>query len=1154
MFGLAVGLGVLAAVIIANHIWGTSAAPLAAVALAPAVTAILGPPRPTAVVAVAAAVAGFFIALAAPTIDLGGAVLRFALLLAVGVGATLLAQQRESREAKLEEGRTLAQLRRVMTALAGAPKVADVADVVATEGATVLGAGCAALFTVDDDSLELLARAGRGAEELVTAERIPLDAALPAAEVARRRALLSLDRRALLADFPLLTASRMGINRRVMGLPLLVEQNLLGVALFGFSRAAIPTVRERALARALAERCAESLERARLYEASLQSEAHLRILQEVTAALARALTTEDIAAVVLRESASRLGAVAGAVTLVRPEDPSPLSLAASDGFLPGVEDRWKDFPIDADIPVGECLRTNDILHYDDREELLARYPDLAGDPSSRDARAAVWVPVPSGARPAGALNYFFAEPQRFDKPMRELLAAIAAQCGQALERARLLEEQNIQTERARHAARRLEQLGRLTAVLSNALTEADVVRIFMAHAVPSVGARFWALYDLDPDAGVLTLARAETAHDASLPGELSLDDPSGLSEAARTLRPVLWSSERSSAGGDGADPSLGVAADATAEPVAWAAVPLVAYGRGVAVLGLRYDEPPAATAEERPHLAVVGMRCGEALERARLYSGERASRFEAQKAARYLAELQATTAALTGSLTAREVGETVLKAALPALGAVRGAVLVSRGDDVEVVAGHGRRPTSAESRRSPTSVTSTAIASGRVLLIEDVTVHPSDSENAQILWGPGTAGSLAVHPLQGRTGVVGVLAVGWERPGHPGEDRLGVLATLAVLCGQAVERADLFDRDHAIADTLQRSLLPLLPRRVGRLELESHYRPGALGSQVGGDWFDALVLPDDRVCLIVGDVEGRGVLAASAMGQLRAAFRTLSTTIHDPAALLTTLNQALVAEQSRMATMAVALLEPGGTLTYAYAGHPPILVRRADGRVEVLEGGRSVPLGVIAHARYSDASTELADGSILAMFTDGLVERRGASIDDGIRRAEQALAGPAESLAAVADRVLALIGEGGQLDDAAFLIARMVSDRDHLVFNPLRSLSDVRGLRATLGRWLTNNGVGDDDVLAITLAVAEAAVNSLQHAYGLRGGTAEVEVHKTATDIVATVRDSGTWRHEGATTGGKRGLALVRGLTDAVIQPGPEGTTVTMTRRLGRKS
>src|SRR5919202_892371 len=221
----------------------------------------------------------------------------------------------------------------------------------------------------------------------------------------------------------------------------------------------------------------------------------------------------------------------------------------------------------------------------------------------------------------------------------------------------------------------------------------------------------------------------------------------------------------------------------------------------------------------------------------------------------------------------------------------------------------------------------------------------------------------------------------------------GMRNRLAELDREEADRLrGLYDREHRIAEELQRSLLPERLPAVPFLDLTGSYVPAEHAVRVGGDWYDALALVDGGVLLVIGDVAGQGLPAASVMGELRSAARAYALEGHSPAQLLRRMDSLMrTTERTFMATCLCVHLDPAlGTLTYASAGHPPAVLRHADGTVEQLTGALAGPLGFLSARRGPEAIARLEPGAVLAMYTDGLVERRGRSIDDGIDR----LAGP----------------------------------------------------------------------------------------------------------------------------------------------------------------
>jgi phosphoserine phosphatase RsbU/P len=233
-------------------------------------------------------------------------------------------------------------------------------------------------------------------------------------------------------------------------------------------------------------------------------------------------------------------------------------------------------------------------------------------------------------------------------------------------------------------------------------------------------------------------------------------------------------------------------------------------------------------------------------------------------------------------------------------------------------------------------------------------------------------------------------------------------------------------REQEIAQHLQRSLLSgELPAADG-LEVEVAYRPAEAGIEVGGDWYDAFWLEDEEsVGFVVGDVVGRGLEAAATMGQLRSAVRALAATGIGPAALLDALDAyASRHKVGQMATVVYAQLElASGRLIYACAGHPPPVLVGPDGPPRFLLGGRSTPLDIYTedHQR-ADAGCVLSPGSSLLLYTDGLIERRSETLDEGMARLLEHLgqSRPADGLAGV---LVDALYDSDQGDDVCVLVA-----------------------------------------------------------------------------------------------------------------------------------
>ena len=198
---------------------------------------------------------------------------------------------------------------------------------------------------------------------------------------------------------------------------------------------------------------------------------------------------------------------------------------------------------------------------------------------------------------------------------------------------------------------------------------------------------------------------------------------------------------------------------------------------------------------------------------------------------------------------------------------------------------------------------------------------------------------------------------------------------------------------------LQHSLLPDRLPLVPGMDMTARYLPGGAGVDIGGDWYDVIALPDGNVGLAMGDVVGKGIPAASLMGQLRNALRAYARDGRQPDAILGQLNDLLVEVDSpdHMATLVFGIFDPGtGELTLANAGHLPPLVCRADGTSEYLQCAPGLPLGALADTGYTNTTYTIEPGTTLLFYTDGLVEGRQLPLDDGLERLRSCMVGQAE--------------------------------------------------------------------------------------------------------------------------------------------------------------
>jgi serine phosphatase RsbU (regulator of sigma subunit) len=318
------------------------------------------------------------------------------------------------------------------------------------------------------------------------------------------------------------------------------------------------------------------------------------------------------------------------------------------------------------------------------------------------------------------------------------------------------------------------------------------------------------------------------------------------------------------------------------------------------------------------------------------------------------------------------------------------------------------------------------------------------AEYAQRYPGPVTPAVLAdgsswlTWPLGVGTAPIGAIGLMWRHPQQFEPGQLAVVAAAADLVAQAQVRARVYADEHAIAAVLQRAVIPTAAAVIPGLEIGASYRQAGTTQQIGGDWYDAMALPGKRAYLAVGDVVGHGLSAAEDMTQLRNAGRTLAVVGYQPARILEELARVTDwATSGKFATVAATIIEPDVSLvTYATAGHPPILIRRAKtGTVEIPPPAEGPALCLPSDQdtpQYTQGQTGFDVGDVMLMYTDGLIERRGEDLGEGIARVAERLQAwqPGAPLGSLCDELIASLAVEPQLDDICVLaISRPAPDQ-----------------------------------------------------------------------------------------------------------------------------
>ncbi|GAQ60112.1 SpoIIE family protein phosphatase [Streptomyces scabiei] len=443
-----------------------------------------------------------------------------------------------------------------------------------------------------------------------------------------------------------------------------------------------------------------------------------------------------------------------------------------------------------------------------------------------------------------------------------------------------------------------------------------------------------------------------------------------------------------------------------------------------------------------------------------------------------------------------------------------------------------------------------ALTTGRAVLFEvdDATgrLWAGSAERARSIEAHGIHSIMAV-PLRARGITLGLSILSRHRTAEPfGEDDLLLAEELAARAAVCVDNARRYTRERAIALELQRSLLPHRAPRQAAVEVSSRYQPASTRAGIGGDWFDVIPLSGARVGLVVGDVVGHGVQASATMGRLRTAVRTLADVDLAPDELLTQLDDIVLRLDSERtadesedahspgeigATCLYAVYDPvSRRCSMARAGHPPPALISPDGEAAFLDLPIGPPLGV-GGLPFETAEFDVPEGSVFALYTDGLVQAPDRDLDDGLARLRQALSGTDRALEETCDGVLRSLLTDRPADDVALLLARTRAlDADRVATWEVPAdpafVGQARKLACDqLAAWQL------EEVSFVTeLIVSELVTNAIR--YG--GSPIQLRLIRETT-LICEVSDSSStaphMRRARAFDEGGRGLLLVAQLT-----------------------
>jgi serine phosphatase RsbU (regulator of sigma subunit)/PAS domain-containing protein/anti-sigma regulatory factor (Ser/Thr protein kinase) len=445
-------------------------------------------------------------------------------------------------------------------------------------------------------------------------------------------------------------------------------------------------------------------------------------------------------------------------------------------------------------------------------------------------------------------------------------------------------------------------------------------------------------------------------------------------------------------------------------------------------------------------------------------------------------------------------------------------------------------------RSVPSSPVAVGVERRHAVLDADLTAshgwRAQDPERARRILDRGLH-SLITVPLQARGVVLGVVNFWRAEQDAFEEEDLAFAEELAARAAVAIDNARRYTREHALAVTLQRSLLPRSLPDQSAVEVAHRYLPARAG--VGGDWFDVIPLPGARVALVVGDVVGHGLHAAATMGRLRTAVRTLSSLDLSPDELIRHLDELVTrvdsdgddSEGITGATCLYAIYDPvAGLCSLARSGHPGPALVHPDGTVQQLEGPVSPPLGLGGGLPFEAAEFTLAEGSQLVLYTDGLIEDRNRDIDTGLKMLHDALTGPGRTPEETCQAVLDALLPARPSDDIAVLVARsrLLDPSQVAHWEVPGDPAAVAGIRADVARRLEEWGL-EELAFSTELVISELVTNAIRYGTGPR----RLRILRDGTSLICEVADGSSTsphlRRAADTDEGGRGLFLVAQFT-----------------------
>lgn len=701
-------------------------------------------------------------------------------------------------------------------------------------------------------------------------------------------------------------------------------------------------------------------------EVAERSEARLQVMYDIASGLAEAMSVDEVIAVVTARATRSISEAKCAIWLVDPIR-GTAALGGSDadteyGQLPEL-----DFPDGG--PALDRLLAGEVVVIGDVDNHAMSYPLLAQWMGDAGMKSAAIAPLITHGRLTGAMTFGYNHAHEFDEAEIRAALALASQAEQGLERARVLEAEQ-------RSKRHLESLLEFTKLLSAALTLDEVIATIVDRGQELLGATGSRLALLNSTGNTVRFMRSVgTGSQPDL--ELSLDRRSIGCEAIRINLPVSVESRDELATLYPDSPIL--------DHPNVGRVVAMPLRRGDEVLGawiLADSDSATAGAVDLTMFGLFAEQAGQATQRAALHETEALARAQADVR-------NEVSAALNGATTIADVGRSITLQGRAAFNANAIAFFVLDPDEPSVL----HLETHSGVDESAVAAAQTIAIDGQLEGLLERKPSPRFADGPSkfddlldATLGPRLRGAAAVLPLRVAEHPLGLIVMSFERPDALSPSIRSALSGLAAETNVALVRAREHDSDHDVAMTLQHSLLSSIGDVGEQWSVSTSHEPWSKLLEVGGDLFDVTSFDDGRLMLVVGDVVGHGLAAAAAMGLLRSAAKMQALVSSSPAEVIHGLHEfARVTPGVRFSTVCCVEVQADGAARYSCAGHPYPVLRRPDGSTELLDGGRSPLLGVV-ETETTNATFHMEPGTSIVVYTDGLIERRGLVVDEGLEQ------------------------------------------------------------------------------------------------------------------------------------------------------------------------